>query len=1165
MAFQLNLGAIGVDMTLNKTGFKSGVADAGKELDAAGKAWKTKLGKIGKAGALAFGAALTAGVAGAVAGITRATMGAADFEQAIVRAGAKAGATADELRGLEAAATKVGLDTAFSAQQAAEGLDFLAMAGLNASQQMEALPGIAQLATAGNLELADAADIATNILSGMGMRVEELSRVNDVLAKASTSANTSVSELGRGMSFAAPVAAGLGISLEETAAVMGKLSDAGIKGSRSGTSFTAAIKKLGDVAGELGVKFDNADLATKGYTGVLRELEAAGLTAANAMDLFGSEGGVGVAALLNQGIDSVDNLKTSLDNAGGAAQKLVDKELDTLAGQMTILRGTVETTANAFGKQLLPILKPVTKQMVASATAVGENITLLEAFRQTAVAAARIIGDFIIGLAALVEVSTALYNAFLIVSKPFRFIFVELPLNGIKVIGAFVSALATGLLGTLTLISVSAENVARAFGNEGLAAKIREGSDALVQLTDDAAEMTASLAKDATVGFVTDQYEEMKGALEGLTETNKGAAAEMREYGHALHEGAAASDAKAEADAKARKAAEMWQGPLDDTTDALDDQGKAAKRAKGEVEALARVFGTYGHELESTFVPALERAAAGLKNATDELKENERAAAEVQASMKAYRDAAAELQAVLSGGLMPGDEQKVYENAVQSFRAIAAEVKSMDSTQAGYNDKLKEATQKAKELAAAYQQARNTNIAGNLADQALGGGGLGALGKEAALAAQGLSSMASMTTAGVQFFADLWMSTKGMKEIFEKVGDVVDAAFGPFVDFISNQLVTALKPVLEILEALAPVLQVALFFMNPFIVGLKAIAEVVNFFVKPIKDFVSWLRRAVNSIDVAIRNIGRREKNKARVDEEGNIIDPKRREGITIIIDDSLLTEGQAKVRTGENQLSSAVQMVSDLMESAGDSPRTSDAKTKERRAIGKAARAQEEAAKATSNLTGDLLRASDDLVKFGSTAAKVRYQMRVEEIERRKGIEALVDFAKQTNVSVMALIGLNEWMDRFNRQNAVMPGELEVFGEGAFQGVRRRQRRTFGDAIMEGLEASRGRLAEAFDRVAESANDAASSMANVPEVFNANLRRFQAQSAGGGTVSLNQPTGTVQSGGNTWNIETLVVQANDPDALRRRLEELASISSGTPMGSRTANDYDISSFARSI
>lgn len=208
-------GSLIFDTKVDDKGFKKGVA----KLKTTGT---TALKAIGKATV-----ATTAAIAGV--GIAATKVG-SDFEAAMSRVGAISGATGKEFKMLEKTAMELGKTTVFSASEAAEGMQYLAMAGYDANEIVAAMPGVLNAAAAGQVELGTAADITSNVLSGFGLQASETSRVADVLTKAFTSSNTSMESLGETMKYAAPIARAAGFSLEETAAAAGVLGDAGIQG-----------------------------------------------------------------------------------------------------------------------------------------------------------------------------------------------------------------------------------------------------------------------------------------------------------------------------------------------------------------------------------------------------------------------------------------------------------------------------------------------------------------------------------------------------------------------------------------------------------------------------------------------------------------------------------------------------------------------------------------------------------------------------------------------------------------------------------------------------------------------------------------------------------------------------------------------------------------------
>ena len=240
------------------------------------------------------GISLTAmGAAGAVAfGLAAKTF--AGFEQALANAGAVSGATAQQMEEMSRVARELGRTTKFSATQAADALSFLAMAGFSVAESTKALPGVLQLAAAAQIDLGRAADITSNILSGYGFEVSQLARVNDVLTKAFTSANTNLEQLGEAMKFAGPVASAAGVAFEEATAALALMGDAGIQASMAGTTLRGAMARMlsptseaADIMERLGLSFKDASGNLLPLTEIIQRLERVGVSAGDALDLFG--------------------------------------------------------------------------------------------------------------------------------------------------------------------------------------------------------------------------------------------------------------------------------------------------------------------------------------------------------------------------------------------------------------------------------------------------------------------------------------------------------------------------------------------------------------------------------------------------------------------------------------------------------------------------------------------------------------------------------------------------------------------------------------------------------------------------------------------------------------------------------------------------------------
>ena len=354
----------------------------------------------------------------------------ASFEQSMANVQAVSGATAYEFEALSDVAKEMGATTVFTANQAADALGFMAMAGIDAANSIEALPSVLNLAAAGQLELAESADIVTNIMAGFGIQAQNVERATDVLVTGFTSANTNLLQLGEAFTYVGPVAKAAGLAFEETTAALALLGNAGFQGSLAGTSLRAAITKLlsptsegVDIIDRLGVQVLNAAGDMIPFVEIVAQLERGGLSAADAMTLFGLRAGPGMLALISQGSDALAELTTQMELSGGAAQRIADRQLDTFQGQMTLMRSAVEALLLSIGSRLVPVLEP----LIAAVT------TIVQRFAEWS--------ETMPGLSSAVVITAVALGALALVA-------------GVALIGAGLLAGAMGTLG-ITMIGVT--------------------------------------------------------------------------------------------------------------------------------------------------------------------------------------------------------------------------------------------------------------------------------------------------------------------------------------------------------------------------------------------------------------------------------------------------------------------------------------------------------------------------------------------------------------------------------------------------------------------------------------------------------------------------------------------------------------------------------------
>ena len=288
-----------------------------------------------------------------------------DMDQALVSAGAKfqlsklgAEKASAAMQALKDSARSVGAETEFTAAEAAQGLEFLAMAGFTAEQAIAALPAMVDLATASNSDFARASDIASDALGAFGLASKDaqiqatnLKRITDVFAQTTASANVNMEDLFESMKMGGPIMTTAGQSLESFAAMAAIMGNAGIKGTLAGTTLKntvdrlvapvgeakATLKKLNiEIADSGGNMRDVADIlsdfadATKGMGTAQRT--------ATISTVFGMRAVSGIATILDNGIPTLREYRAGLEKAGGASKKMADEMRQSLGNRIKVIK-----------------------------------------------------------------------------------------------------------------------------------------------------------------------------------------------------------------------------------------------------------------------------------------------------------------------------------------------------------------------------------------------------------------------------------------------------------------------------------------------------------------------------------------------------------------------------------------------------------------------------------------------------------------------------------------------------------------------------------------------------------------------------------------------------------------------------------------------------------
>lgn len=312
-------------------------------------------------------------VTGVVVGLgTAAVKAAADFDSAMSKVAAVSGATGSDLEDLRDKAREMGAKTKFSATEAAEAMNYMAMAGWKTEDMLSGIEGVMNLAAASGEDLATTSDIVTDALTAFGLTAADSGHFADILAAASSNANTNVSMMGETFKYCAPIAGALGFSAEDTAEAIGLMANAGIKGSQAGTALrtimnnlTGDIQLSGQALGDVTIQTTNADGSMRDLSDILADCRGAfsQLTeseqAQAAEALVGKNAMSGFLALMNAGEADINKLSSAINNCDGTAANMAETMQDNLAGQLQILKSQLEELAISIGELLMPSIRAI--------------------------------------------------------------------------------------------------------------------------------------------------------------------------------------------------------------------------------------------------------------------------------------------------------------------------------------------------------------------------------------------------------------------------------------------------------------------------------------------------------------------------------------------------------------------------------------------------------------------------------------------------------------------------------------------------------------------------------------------------------------------------------------------------------------------------------------
>ena len=314
-----------------------------------------KVSSIAKTG-IATAVTTISGMSTALAGVAGYSIKVgSSFEAGMSKVQAVSGASNEQLERLSNKAKEMGATTKFSATEAADAMNYMAMAGWKTEDMLNGIDGIMNLAAASGEDLATTSDIVTDALTAFGLSASDSTHFADVLAAASSNANTNVSMMGETFKYVAPVAGSLGYSAEDCAVAIGLMANSGIKASQSGTALRSMFSRLAKPSKEVKEAMEKLNISLTDSHGNMKSLDTlmgdlrksfSGLSesekAEMASSLAGQEAMSGLLAIVNASDADFNKLKDAIYGADGASAKMAETMQDNLKGKITITKSTIE-------------------------------------------------------------------------------------------------------------------------------------------------------------------------------------------------------------------------------------------------------------------------------------------------------------------------------------------------------------------------------------------------------------------------------------------------------------------------------------------------------------------------------------------------------------------------------------------------------------------------------------------------------------------------------------------------------------------------------------------------------------------------------------------------------------------------------------------------------
>jgi TP901 family phage tail tape measure protein len=276
-----------------------------------------------------------------------------DFEQQMNIVSVSVDGAKESMDLLEAKAISLGNNTAFSALEAASGIEMLGKNGLTAQQILDgALESSLNLAAATGTDLANASDIATSAMLNFKTGVADLPEIVDLIAGSTGVSKFGIEDFAYALANAGGVAGATGVDFHDFATVIAGISSSFSSGQDAGTSFKSFLVALPgnssqarEAIADLGLEFFDANGNMKSMSDIAGQLQASfsGLTEEQkltyAQTIFGTDAMRAALSMAELGADGFNDLADAVASVDANEQA---------AARMAGFKGAIDSLKGAW-------------------------------------------------------------------------------------------------------------------------------------------------------------------------------------------------------------------------------------------------------------------------------------------------------------------------------------------------------------------------------------------------------------------------------------------------------------------------------------------------------------------------------------------------------------------------------------------------------------------------------------------------------------------------------------------------------------------------------------------------------------------------------------------------------------------------------------------------